>query len=134
MYVNGKAEARVRGSGMMQFKFRVSMSRLTATAGVALLVSAGAMAQGRAPDPAIGETLAKQWCTQCHVVDEGTTVGADAGPPFPALARSPKTSASAIRGFLHEPQQPMPPLELTKQDIDDLVAYIESLKAPEAPK
>ncbi len=100
-------------------------------AGVVVAIAGGAFAQGRAPDPAIGETLAKQWCAQCHVVDEGATPGADAGPPFAALARDPKKSESALRGFLHDPQQPMPPLDLSKQDIDDLVAYILSLAKAE---
>ena len=96
-------------------------------AGVVVVMAGIALAQGRAPDPALGEILAKQWCAQCHVVDEGATPGADAGPPFTALARDPRKTASVLRGFLHEPRQPMLPLALTKQDIDDLVAYILSL-------
>ena len=95
--------------------------------GVVVAMAGIGLAQGRAPDPALGLKLAKQWCAQCHVVDEGATPGADAGPPFAALARDPAKTESVLRGFLHQPRQPMPPLELTKQDIDDLVAYIRSL-------
>jgi mono/diheme cytochrome c family protein len=57
----------------------------------------------------------------------------DAGPPFAALADDPATSESAMRGFLHDPQPPMPPLELSGRQIDHILAYIASLKTPEPP-
>ena len=91
--------------------------------GLAVAVSA----QGLKPDPAEGEKAAKRWCTQCHVVDDSANLGADAGPPFKALAADPSKTQSSLRAFLADPHEPMPPLSLTARDIDNLVAYILSL-------
>lgn len=79
------------------------------------------------PDPAAGKRLAVRWCSQCHVVADQPAKAADAGPPFPALAKDPAKTEDTLRGFLQHPQAPMPPLELSRRDINDLVAYIESL-------
>lgn len=78
-------------------------------------------------DPGEGERLARNWCSQCHVIGDGAAGAADAGPPFATLARDPEKSAAALRTFLHHPSPPMPPLELSTRDIDHLVAYIKSL-------
>jgi len=108
------------------------------TAGTAALALALAVlpalvwsqAGGPRPDPAEGRRLAGQWCGQCHAVADDALTAADAGPPFWALANDPATSESALRGFLHEPRPPMPPIDLTKREIDHILAYIVSLKEP----
>jgi mono/diheme cytochrome c family protein len=82
-----------------------------------------ALAQG---DPEAGRDLVRSWCTACHVVDlEGT--GADAGPALPALLAGRQRSADEIRGWLADPHPPMPNLNLSRQEIDDILAYLESL-------
>ena len=82
-----------------------------------------ALAQG---DPEAGRDIVRSWCTACHVVDlEGT--GADAGPPLPALLAGKQRSADEIRGWLADPHPPMPNLNLSRQEIDDILAYLESL-------
>jgi mono/diheme cytochrome c family protein len=77
-------------------------------------------------DPEAGHDIVRSWCTACHVVDlEGT--GTDAGPPLPALLAGMQRSADEIRGWLADPHPPMPNLNLSRQEIDDILAYLESL-------
>ena len=82
-----------------------------------------ALAQG---DPEAGRDIVRSWCTACHVVDlEGT--GADAGPALPALLAGRQRSADEIRGWLADPHPPMPNLNLSRQEIENILAYLESL-------
>ena len=77
-------------------------------------------------DPEAGRDLVRSWCTACHVVDlEGT--GADAGPALPTLLAGKQRSADEIRGWLTDPHPPMPNLNLSRQEIDDILAYLQSL-------
>jgi len=88
-----------------------------------LLLSTPALAQG---DPEAGRDLVRRWCTTCHVVElEGT--GSDAGPALPALLAGKQRSADEIRGWLADPHPPMPNLELSRREIEDIVAYLQSL-------
>ena len=76
-------------------------------------------------DADVGRELARRWCTACHVVDrEGT--GTDAGPPLPSLLAD-KPSAEEIEGWLADPHPPMPNLDLSRQEINDIMAYLQSL-------
>ena len=88
-----------------------------------LLLGTPALAQG---DPEAGRELVRRWCTTCHVVDlEGT--GTDAGPALPALLAGKRRSADEIRGWLADPHPPMPNLSLSRREIDDILAYLQSL-------
>jgi mono/diheme cytochrome c family protein len=82
-----------------------------------------------AGDVASGQTLAKAWCAGCHVVVPNG-LGGDAGPPFAAVAARPNGSAAGLRAWLTDPHPPMPNLGLSRQQIEDIVAYLESLKRP----
>ena len=102
---------------------RFPASFLRCTLLLLLLLSTPALAQG---DPEAGRDIVRRWCTACHVVEpEGT--GADAGPPLPALLAGKKRSADEIRGWLADPHPPMPNFNLSRQEIDDILAYLESL-------
>jgi cytochrome c len=88
-----------------------------------LLLSTPAFAQG---DAETGRELVRRWCTSCHVVDvEGK--GADAGPALPGLLAGKQRSADEIRGWLADPHPPMPNLNLSRQEIEDILAYLQSL-------
>lgn len=82
-----------------------------------------------AGDSEAGRTLARTWCSHCHVTGADQERASDAAPPFAQIANDPLTSASGISAWLADPHPPMPNLNLTKREIDDLVAYIESLKS-----
>jgi cytochrome c len=87
------------------------------------LSTGAASAQG---DPEAGRALALQWCTSCHIVDlEGH--GTDAAPPLPALLGEGLRTPDQLRGWLAAPHPPMPDFALTRQEIEDIVAYLEDL-------
>jgi mono/diheme cytochrome c family protein len=98
-------------------------------AGTASTAGAGpARAQDR--EPAVkGLAVARKWCARCHIVEAGQKAHAlDAAPPFADLARDPKITAARLRGILSNPHGRMPTEPLTRADIADLIAYIESLR------
>jgi mono/diheme cytochrome c family protein len=87
-----------------------------------LLLNTPVRAQG---DPDAGRELARRWCTACHVVDrEGT--GTDAAPALPSLLAGKRRSAEEIEGWLADPHPPMPNLDLSRQEIDNILAYLQS--------
>ena len=99
------------------------MSRIALLAVIVMTAAAPVRAQG---DPDVGRELALRWCTGCHVVDlEGH--GADAGPALPALLGDGQRTSDELRGWLAAPHPPMPDFDLSRQEIDDIVAYLESL-------
>jgi hypothetical protein len=46
--------------------------------------------------------------------------------PFPSLLAG-KRSAEEIEGWLADPHPPMPNLDLSRQEINDIMAYLQSL-------
>jgi cation transport regulator len=80
-----------------------------------------------AADPANGAALAQQWCISCHVLPGNPARTAPQGPPaFRDIARD--KSPEQLRVFLIKPHGSMPQLSLSRQEIDDLIAYIETLR------
>ena len=79
-----------------------------------------------AADAARGEIIAKRWCAACHVVSpEQTRASADV-PSFAAIAHR-KLPAEHLKTFLTDPHPVMPDMNLTRNEIEDIVAYIKSL-------
>jgi len=85
-------------------------------------------------DAARGAVIAKRWCVNCHVVSADQTTAKVDVPTFADIARR-RPDDRALSSFLVNPHPPMPDLSLTRQEIDDVVAYIRSLEpnAPSAP-
>jgi cytochrome c len=79
-------------------------------------------------DAARGHTLAQAWCASCHAVEKFTVPLDHRAPAFTAIAAMRSTTPLSIRVFLQSSHEPMPNFILKKQDIDDLAAYIMSLK------
>ena len=100
---------------------RLLPPRLAAAAAlVALIANAGALAA----DARHGETLAKRWCAACHIVAPDQTRGQDNVPPFATIARIPGFDANTIARFLMDPHPKMPDMQLTRDEAQDLAAYI----------
>ncbi len=103
---------------------------------IALLLIAGLLA----PLPALGQqaayhgeaakglALAQRWCSDCHLL-KGEKQAVQGIPTFRELARDPDKTPDYLRAFLARPHEPMPPLELDRRQIEDILAYIETLKA-----
>jgi mono/diheme cytochrome c family protein len=94
------------------------------------LSSAGAWAAAdgvKAPifgDAARGRLIADKWCASCHGAGVGSAT--DQVPSFVSIARNIGAKPEALRTFLRAPHQPMPPLQLSNQEIEDLAVFIES--------
>lgn len=103
--------------------------RFAPLAAAGLLLSAAGSPAGAA-DPDQGRLLARQWCASCHVVEpEGPAV--EVGPTFAGVANDPAVTPERLRGWLAEPHPPMPDLNLSRLEIEAIVSYIESLRAPQ---
>jgi len=88
-----------------------------------------ATAAHAAGDATDGRVLAKYWCSSCHVTERarlGTVV--DSAATFFEIVGRPGRDADFLRSFLSDPHYPMPNFQLTRDEIDDLVAYLTSLK------
>jgi mono/diheme cytochrome c family protein len=80
-------------------------------------------------DIAVGRQLAETWCSTCHVVGPTRQSGASTGAPtFAAIARMKSTTPLSLRAFLQTPHSRMPDLNLSRDEIDDLAAYLLSLR------
>jgi mono/diheme cytochrome c family protein len=103
----------------------MTRAQILGSAALALLLFAPALARA---DAAAGAQLAQRWCASCHVIGTAPPAQAQVGPPsFPAIAKG-KLTAAQLRTFLTKPHGAMPDLSLTRVEISDLVAYIESLR------
>lgn len=110
---------------------------MTARLGVVLglLLAAAASAPGRAagnPDAARG--IVAEYCTACHEVPGYVARHGRAelnAPPFQAIANRPAVyTDERLRRFLRQPHFPMAKFTLSPSDIDNLVAFIASLRRP----
>lgn len=96
-----------------------------------LLFASGVGAQDLPGDPAIGGTLAREWCSDCHAVTRDPGGARVAGArPFAEVARDPATTVLRLRVFLQSTHPTMPNYRLLQSQIDDLVSYILDLRRP----
>jgi mono/diheme cytochrome c family protein len=103
---------------------RISTTILAALAVVGL----PGLAASAAGDAANGKRLATQWCASCHLVSAEQATATTEAPPFASMAQRPPEAIAGLEAFLAEPHAPMPQLNLARNEIRDLVAYIVSLR------
>ena len=102
-------------------------NRMLMVAALLTLAGSSALAADRAAE---GKVIAERWCAACHQISlEQTTASVDV-PSFMTIAKlgTMTDDLAALEGFLSNPHPVMPDLNLTRQEIRDLVAYISSLK------
>ena len=81
-------------------------------------------------DAATGHKLAETWCSSCHLVGAPhDAVVSNGAPTFTAVAADKSVTVLSLRAFLQTPHARMPDLHLTREEVDDLAAYILSLRA-----
>jgi mono/diheme cytochrome c family protein len=83
-------------------------------------------ATGHAADAARGAQLAQTWCANCHIVGSGSQRQVQVGPP--SFHEISSLSSDRLRTFLVKRHPPMPDMSLSRSEMDDLIAYIKSLK------
>jgi mono/diheme cytochrome c family protein len=101
-------------------------SQDTAASGAATPASPTATAASR------GLAFAKASCASCHAVDAGQAASPNAdAPTFGAIANSPGMTKLALDVFLHTSHSTMPNLIIESATIEDIWAYLETLKTPD---
>jgi mono/diheme cytochrome c family protein len=81
-------------------------------------------------DIAAGRHLSQTWCGSCHLVAPDVDRAVSNGvPTFVGIARDQSVTALSLRVFLQTPHAGMPDLHLSRDEIDDLAAYILSLRS-----
>ncbi len=115
-----------------------SPTRTTPTIRLVLIfasLAAGVVSIGTAfaqvhPDAKTGKQIAEKLCVGCHIVGAeaaGASVPADV-PSFARIAAKSGQTAQAIAGAIVVPHPPMPQINLTREEIGDIAAYILTLK------
>lgn len=87
------------------------------------------------PTPEKGEALASKLCASCHVLPGGNPAAVPAGvPTFRAIANKPGQTGDHIAQVLMMPHAPMPDLQMTRDEILDILAYLESIRTDQSVK
>jgi mono/diheme cytochrome c family protein len=91
-----------------------------------------------------GKSLAQQYCTACHrvtkeqaqppdvVVDTGTGPDTFQAPSFARIAARADRTEAQLRERILNPHYPMRAQQFIPEELDAIVAYILSLRAPGA--
>jgi len=104
---------------------RIGMTFFAAAGLAALAVAATAQEIG---DAKRGRVLAETVCAECHAVDKGALSRNGNAPTFQTVATTPGMTAMALRVALRTSHKEMPNLVLKNQEVDDVIAYIATLK------
>eukprot|EP01037_Dinobryon_pediforme_P012668 gene12672-12762_t len=75
-----------------------------------------------------GELIARRWCAACHIIAAGQARGGDTVPTFGSIARKPDFNAQMLALYLLDPHPKMPDMALSRQEAEDIAAYIGQLK------
>src|SRR3954471_12751601 len=76
-----------------------------------------------------GHLLAETVCSECHAVDKGAPRSRNGdAPTFESVAKTRGMTPMALRVALRTPHQKMPNLIMKDQEVDDIIAYLATLK------
>ncbi|MEJ2516957.1 MAG: c-type cytochrome [Methyloceanibacter sp.] len=101
---------------------------------VTLLVGLGLAAQANEPVAnklrlEQGRALADRVCSNCHLVsDQQNNAVADV-PTFQEIADKPEQTEGRIMARIAIPKHPMPVIPISKEELEDVAAYIMSLRS-----
>lgn len=88
----------------------------------------GHTALGQSGNATEGRRLAVSICSKCHLVPEAQPTSAmDAAPTFTTLANDPAMTNERLRRFLIAPHSQMPPIVISRTEVEDLIAYMRTL-------
>lgn len=83
-------------------------------------------------DPEAGRVYAETHCSSCHsVVRDGNTSAVEGATPFQIVADTGGMTRTALYVFFRTPHPTMPNLIVQGDDLDNVIAYILSLKSEE---
>jgi cytochrome c len=112
-------------------KFRRAGGCIVGVVALALIVHGAARAEPPEvvePSADKGQTLAERLCSGCHVVETASKTVPAGIPPLRAIANLPGQTATRIMNVLIQPHAPMPDMQLSRQEILDITAYLDTLR------
>jgi mono/diheme cytochrome c family protein len=108
--------------------FKTTLIALT----VSLLVTPFAFAadnnESSTGDAAYRRGLAIRWCSSCHQVTVEQRRSKPGAPPFATIAQSPGFNGDRLAHLILSPHPNMAKLALSRTAVDDIAAFILSLK------
>lgn len=87
-------------------------------------------ASGQTASVVRGQEIAERACGGCHALAGSSprrVEGLDV-PSFASIAARPNQTPERLQSFILTPHRPMPGMALSLADVNDVVAYILSLK------
>ncbi len=98
---------------------------------VGLLCAAGSAGQAQtAASIARGQEIAERACAGCHALAGSAprrVEGIDV-PSFRSIAAGPNQTPQRLQSFIMTPHRPMPGIPLSLAEVNDVVAFLLSLK------
>ncbi len=91
---------------------------------VLALLAGGAHAQTRAE---AGARIAEEWCASCHQI-AADGIARDAAPSFVTMAKTRGADLNWVRTRMQTPLYPMSGINLSREGIEDIVTYFETLR------
>ncbi len=85
-----------------------------------------------------GHAIAEKWCNECHRISPDEPTGSQPGhilarqvegPSFMEVATRPNVDRDYLNTLAHETFLPMPTFRLPKNEQEDVMSYILSLKS-----
>jgi cytochrome c len=101
---------------------------LIAMTSIAVASALAVPAQAAPANADAGRRLVMQSCISCHAA-ETSKAATDGAPPLSFVAKDNKQNPAWIRGWLMDPHPPMPGIMLSRQQIEDIIAYLDTLPA-----
>lgn len=94
---------------------------------VALVLAAAPALAAEEDALRLGETVARAWCADCHAMPDASGAATDTASSFAAIARSEIEGAGFLRA-LADPHPAMPDPGLSREQVDAVWAWVESLR------
>lgn len=95
--------------------------------------SAPATAQQDQPSAQRGKELAIRLCKNCHVIDSMAGSSVPVGTPtFRSMAIASGQTRERVLAALIQPHVPMPDIQLSRSEIDSIIAYLDEIRAEQS--
>jgi mono/diheme cytochrome c family protein len=92
----------------------------------AALALAGSLGAACAQNAENGRHLSERWCAECHAI--GPAPAKPKAQSFASIAAKENITAQMIVSFLRLPHATMPNVPLTRNDTQDIAAFVMSMK------
>ena len=96
---------------------------------MAAILGTAALAATDGPgNPGYGRGLAGDLCGDCHIVSPDQHYDGQIGPNLIERVREPEITELALRSYLQTTHPVMPNIMLTREQADDVIAYLLTFK------